>query len=103
GFVFTAIIAHEPIIVPAVTGLRFVYTPALYLPLVLLTGTLAVRIAADLGEWADLRRWSGMVQAVAITLFLLLSAASLVMGRRSQTQRSRPPRPQPAELHHTET
>jgi hypothetical protein len=103
GFVFTAIIAHEPIIVPAVTGLRFVYTPALYLPLILLTGTLALRIAADLGEWADLRRWSAMVQAVAITLFLLLSAASLVIGARIQTQRSRSPRQQPAKLHRTET
>jgi hypothetical protein len=81
GFVFTAIIAHEPIIVPAVTGLDFKYTPALYLPLVLLDGALVSRIAADLGEWPDVRRWSGMVQAIAICLFLLLTVASIARGR----------------------
>jgi hypothetical protein len=81
GFVFTAIIAHEPIIAPAVTGLRFTYMPVLYLPLVLLDGALVVRIAADLGQWGNVRLWSGMVQAVAITLFLLLSAASIAVGR----------------------
>lgn len=85
GFVFTAIIAHEPMIAPSVTGLRFAYTPLLYLPLILLDGALIVRIVADLGEWGDVRRWSGMVQAVAIVLFLMLSAASLVMGRLRPT------------------
>jgi hypothetical protein len=83
GFVFTAIIAHEPIIAPAVTGLPFAYTPLLYLPLLLLDGALLTRLAADLGEWPDVRRWSGMVQAVAISLFLALSVASIALGRMS--------------------
>jgi hypothetical protein len=91
GFVFTAIMAHEPIIAPAVTGLRFVYTPALYLPLLLLDGTLVARVAADLGEWSEVRRWSGMIQAVTICLFLLLSAGSLAVGQmKSRPQEKRP-------------
>ena len=82
GFVFSAIIAHEPIIAPAVTGLRFAYTPLLYAPLVLLDGALVLRISADLLEDNELRRWTGMIQAVAIVLFLLLSAGSVAAGRR---------------------
>jgi hypothetical protein len=89
GFVFTAIIAHEPIIAPAVTGLRFAYTPVLYLPLLLLNGALVVRVAADFGEWDEVRRWSGMVQALTLCLFLVLSAASLALGRVT-TPRHRP-------------
>jgi hypothetical protein len=89
GFVFTAIIAHEPIIAPAVTGLPFVYTPFLYLPLALLDGALVARVAADLADWSEVRRWAGMIQAVAITLFLLLSAASVLLGRRSSVRGKR--------------
>jgi hypothetical protein len=88
GFVFTAIIAHEPIIVPAVTGLRFKYTPALYLPLVLLDGALVARIVADMSEWGDVRRWAAMVQAIAILLFLGLTAASLVTGNLAGRSRA---------------
>ncbi|HEX5141244.1 MAG TPA: hypothetical protein VFX19_09885 [Dehalococcoidia bacterium] len=90
GFVFTAIIAHEPIIVPAVTGLRFTYTPALYLPLLLLNGGLVARVAADLAEDNEVRRWAGMVQAIAILLFLAISAASLFAGSLRRSSLSRP-------------
>jgi hypothetical protein len=89
GFIFTVIIAHEPIIAPAVTGLPFVYTPVLYVPLSLLNGALVARITADLGDWSEARQWAGMVQAVAITLFLLLSAASVLMGSRGSANRLR--------------
>jgi len=81
GFVFSAIIAHEPIIAPAVTGLRLPYTPLLYIPLVLLNGALVLRVGADLIEAYELRRWAGMVQALTIVLFLLLTVGSIVAGR----------------------
>lgn len=80
GFVISAIIAHAPIIAPAVTGLRFPYTPLFYLPLVLVNGALVVRVLADLNESDEARRWAAMVQALAIVLFLGLVAASLAAG-----------------------
>lgn len=82
GFVFGAIIAHEPIIAPAVTGLRFVYSPLLYLPLVALDGGLVVRVAADFVDAGEARRWAGLIQVLAILLFLTLSAGSILVGRR---------------------
>jgi hypothetical protein len=81
GFVFGAIIAHEPIIAPSVTGLRFVYTPLLYVPLAILDGALLLRVGADLAEGTELRRWAGLIQALAIVLFLAISAGSVVAGR----------------------
>jgi hypothetical protein len=83
GFVFGAIIAHQPIIIPAITGLTAKYSPALYAPLALLDAALVVRIAADFIEASDVRRWAGMVQAIAIVLFLILAAGSLIAGRRN--------------------
>ena len=82
GFVFGAIIAHAPIIGPSISGLRFAYTRLLYLPLVLLDGALAVRIAADLTEDSEIRRWAGLVQVLAILMFLGTVVASVVLARR---------------------
>ena len=81
GFVFSAIIAHEPIIAPAVTGLPFKYTPLLYLPLALLDGALVVRVLADLMAGPSVRRWAGMVQVIAILIFMAVSAGSVLVGR----------------------
>jgi hypothetical protein len=90
GFVFGAIMAHEPIIVPAVTGLSFTYTPVFYVPLVLLHGTLLVRLAADLASEQAARRWAGLIQAIALALFLILSAGAVIAPRfaRSALQSS---------------
>ncbi len=91
GFVFGAIIAHEPIIAPAVTGLRFVYTPLLYVPLAILDGALALRVGADLAEVGELRRWAGLIQVLAIVLFLALTAGSVVAGLRQRDPTPRGP------------
>lgn len=85
GFVFSAIMAHEPIIAPAISGLRFAYSRALYAPLALLNAGLVLRVAADLAESSELRRWAGLVQALAICLFLGLVVLSAVLGRRQTT------------------
>jgi hypothetical protein len=81
GFVFSAIMAHEPIIAPAVTGLRFSYTPLLYLPLAFLNASLVLRLAADLSEASEARRWAGMIQAISILLFLVISVGSVLVNR----------------------
>ena len=88
GFVFGAIIAHEPIIAPAVTGLRFAYSPVLYAPLMLLDGGLVVRVWADVAGGWELRRWAGLVQVIAILLLLALTAASNRVGETRGAPRS---------------
>lgn len=97
GFVFAMIFGHAPIIVPALLKLPYSFRRLSYLPLVLLHASLVVRLAGDLAGLIDVRRWGGMLNAVAILLFLLLTAASVVRGLVAQ----RPPRrrhPQPDAL-----
>ena len=91
GFVFNAIIAHEPIIAPSVTGLRFRYTPMLYAPLVLLDGALVTRVWADVALDVGVRRWAGLVQVLAILLFLALAVYSVISARIEDRRTSSQP------------
>ena len=63
GFVFSMVFGHAPIIVPAVLRVPFPYHPALYAPLILLHGSLALRLV-----WVQAGAWGN---AVAIALFIV--------------------------------
>ena len=65
GFVFSMVFGHAPIIVPAVLRVSFPYHPALYAPLILLHGSLALRLA-----WVQAGAWGN---AAAIGLFIVTS------------------------------
>lgn len=71
GFVFSMIFGHAPVILPAVLGIRFPYSAALYAPLALLHGSLALRVAGAtvIGAWGN---------AAAIALFIATAAALVV-------------------------
>ncbi len=84
GFVFAMVFGHAPIIFPAVLRVSVPYTPLFYAHLALLNATLAVRIAGDLLEKPDWRAWGGMGNAVALALFVLLTAGSVIRGRRQE-------------------
>lgn len=74
GFVMSMIFGHAPVILPAVLGVPVSYHPAFYAHLGLLHLSLVLRIAGDLAPNADLRRWGGMFNEVALLLFLALTA-----------------------------
>lgn len=83
GFVFSMIFAHGPMILPGVLG--FAIKPFhrwLYLPAILLEGSLVLRIAADILSLGDWRRWGGMLNGVAILLYFLLMAILIVRARK---------------------
>ncbi len=73
GFVFSMIFGHAPVILPAVLGVRFPYSPALYFPLALLHASVAVRVAqaTALGAWGN---------ALAIAVFIV-TALVLVLRK----------------------
>lgn len=83
GVVMSSILAHAPIIAPTITGLNIPFPRALYLPLVLLQGSLAGRLAGDLSMMGEVRRWSGLVQFVTILLLvvIIMRAVLAVRGR----------------------
>jgi hypothetical protein len=84
GFVFALIFGHAPIILPAVTGLSLAFRSAFYAHLALLHGSVLMRLVADLEGSVTLRRWSGLVSAVALGLFLFNTAWGVWSGRRQQ-------------------
>ena len=54
------------------------------LAMALLHGALALRVIGDLTLNAPLRAWGGMLNVVAILLFLALMAVGVIRGRRAQ-------------------
>ncbi|MFN3928718.1 MAG: hypothetical protein ACK4OK_03690, partial [Thermoflexus sp.] len=83
GFVFSMIFGHALIIFPAVLRVNLPFSRALYLPLALLHLSLLLRLAGDLGGIFEVRRWGGLLNGVAILLFLVLMARAIRKGRKS--------------------
>lgn len=85
GFVFSMIFGHAPIIFPAVLGLPIQYSERFYSHLILLHATLIVRVAADLLLWMPVRRWAGLLNVLALLLFLVNTILSMRKAN-SETQ-----------------
>lgn len=83
GFVFGMIFGHAPVIFPAVLERPIAYAPHFYGHVALLHMSLALRVTGDLAGWADLRRWGGMFNGIALLLFLAVTALALRRGARA--------------------
>lgn len=80
GFVFAMVFGHAPIIFPAVTRIKIPYHRVLYLPLVLLHLTLAVRILGGLGDNFALRYYAALTNGLMLLVFI----ATMVTRVRSK-------------------
>jgi hypothetical protein len=84
GFVFSMVLGHAPVIVPAVLRVTIPYRAVFYGPLALLHGSLLVRVAGDaLGDPA-LVAWAGAGNAMALGLFVATTATVAVRGARKR-------------------
>lgn len=84
GFAMSMIIAHAPVILPAVLGIKLPYRPVMWLPLALLHGTLAVRVVSAISHargWWQLGL-GGTV--VSVLTFVLVSAGVAVTAGRTR-------------------
>ena len=72
GFVFSMIFGHAPIIFPAILNLDIQFKPALYFPLILLHLSLVLRIVGDLIPAIMLRKWAGLLNVMAVLLYVLI-------------------------------
>ena len=77
GFVLTMIFGHAPIIVPALTGVLVQFRNRFYAPLLLLHASLALRLHGDLAGLSGARRMGGLLNVVALLLFLATLLTSL--------------------------
>jgi hypothetical protein len=84
GFVFSMIFAHAPIILPVLSGLPLVFGRGFYAPFVLLQVSLILRVAGDLLTQTVTRQWGGLLNEVAILLFLGMLAREILRSRRGK-------------------
>jgi hypothetical protein len=81
GFVFAMVFGHAPIIFPAVLRVTVPYSPYFYAPLALLHASLLLRLAGDwmlLPEW---RAWGGVLNGVALLVFVLATVTAVIRGK----------------------
>lgn len=86
GFTLAMIMAHAPVILPAVLRKPLPYRPIFYLPVGLLTVSLVARILiGDVRDVPVLVQWGGVFNVVAVLLFVVLAVASVVRGEPQRT------------------
>lgn len=84
GYVFSMIFGHAPIIFPAILNRAIPYTPAFYAQLILLHTSLVLRVIGDLSGALALRQWGGLINVIAILLFLGMTVRGVVLGARAK-------------------
>ncbi|WOB10835.1 hypothetical protein [Piscinibacter gummiphilus] len=90
GFVFSMILGHAPVILPALTRVKIAFSWAFYLPLALLHGSLVARLLLSHAE-PSLVRMGSALNALAIVAFVLTVAASAIAWKsKFATERTRP-------------
>ena len=77
GFIMSMIFGHALIIVPALTRRALPYRPVFYAPLALLSVSLAARVFGDLAGDSGWRMAGGLLNAMAIVLFMVLLVYSV--------------------------
>ncbi len=80
GFVISMIFGHAPIIFPAITGKPIPFQPAFYAHLALLHLSLLLRVVGDLAGWLPGRQLGGLLNVIAILLFLANTVRAIVKG-----------------------
>ncbi|RME48464.1 MAG: hypothetical protein D6791_03275 [Chloroflexi bacterium] len=74
GFVFSMIFGHAPVIFPGVMGVTIPFRPGFYGHLALLHASLLLRVVGDVAGWLPGRQWGGLLNVVALLLFLANTA-----------------------------
>jgi hypothetical protein len=99
GFVMSMVIAHAPVILPAVLRRPLPYRPVMLVPLALLHVSLAFRLLAG-DAWGSVTavRVGGVANVVAVLMFLAVAAWSVVVGPPARATPGRASSPdEPAE------
>lgn len=78
GFGVSMVMAHAPVILPAVLGRPLPYRPVLWVPLTLLHAGLLVRFVGDLAGQGALWRTGGVVTVVAMLAFVVTAVTVAV-------------------------
>jgi hypothetical protein len=90
GFVFSMMLAHAPVILPALARIKVLFGWHFYVPLALLHASLTVRVAGPLNfEFLSVGA-AGNALAIAVFLLTMLASALLWRVRHSSRQHEVP-------------
>ncbi len=89
GFIMSMIMAHAPIVIPALAGLAFPFGREMWIPLIFLQISVLVRVTGDLAGSYELKKWGGMLNAIALTLLILIVITTVIRGELAK-RRLRP-------------
>ena len=90
GFVMSMVLAHAPVILPAVIGRPLPYGPAFWAVFTLLQGSLIVRVAADLLGAEPVRAVAGVLNIVALLSLLATAVVSTLTANTNKAPASAP-------------
>jgi hypothetical protein len=93
GFVFSMMLGHAPVILPALARIKLRFGVAWYVPLALLHATLLLRLAGGLDD-AHRRALGAAGNAIALLAFVVTVAGAAIAWRRAHGPK-RPSRPTP--------
>jgi hypothetical protein len=82
GFVISMIFGHAPIIFPAILGTPVHFYKAFHAHFILLHVSLVIRMGGDLAEWVELRKLGGLLNEIAILLFLGMTVYSILKAKK---------------------
>ena len=83
GFVFSTVMAHAPVILPAIARVKLRFGSAFYVPLALLHGSLLLRLGGGIAD-PELRATGAALNAAALALFAITVAGAAVAQRRRE-------------------
>lgn len=87
GFVMSMIFGHAPIIFPAVLGKPMHFSWLFYTHLILLHLSLLLRVLGDVVVWLPARQWGGLLNVIAILLFVANTVRAVHQsGREGQSK-----------------
>jgi len=90
GFVMSMVMAHAPVIFPAVLRRPLPYRPVMYAPLALLHVTLVLRLlVGDARDLAWAVQAGGVGNIVAVLAFVVVAVTSVVLGAPRTAPRAR--------------
>lgn len=87
GFAFSMIFGHAPLVFPGVTGVPLEYSPAFYGHLALLHASLLLRVAGDVAGLVAWRQAGGLLNSLAILLFLFATGRAVRAGLLAASRR----------------
>jgi hypothetical protein len=88
GFSFSMIFGHALIILPAVAQQSLPFKRLFYAHLLLLHASLILRLTGDLGSWLVVRQWGGMLNVIAILIFIGSTVYTVVSHKVAQKARA---------------